>query len=56
LDAAYNTDKDGNARGSGAAWDIGAYEYRVVPNISNFGTGAITITPNNAGAIAVTPY
>jgi len=56
LDAAYNTDKDGNARPSGAAWDIGAYEYRVVPNISNFGTGAITITPNNAGAIAVTPY
>jgi hypothetical protein len=56
LDAAYNTDYDGNARGSGAAWDIGAYEYRTVPNMSNFGTGAITITPNNSGAITITPY
>jgi len=54
LDAAYNTDKDGDARTE--PWSIGAYEYRLVPNISNLGSGAITITPNNAGAIAVTPY
>jgi hypothetical protein len=52
----FSADILGVARPQGALWDIGAYEYRTVPNISNFGTGAITMTPNNSGAIAVTPY
>jgi hypothetical protein len=52
----FTNDYAGAARPQGAAWDIGAYEYRTVPNMSNFGTGAITITPNNSGAITITPY
>ena len=31
LGESYNTDKDGNSRPQGAAWDIGAYEYTSVP-------------------------
>ena len=54
LSGTFTTDYAGDTRT--VPWSIGAYEYRTVPNISNFGTGAITITPNNAGAIAVTPY
>jgi len=56
MDSLWPKDKAGTSRPQGAAWDMGAYEYRTVPNISNLGTGAITITPNNAGAITITPY
>jgi hypothetical protein len=54
LSGTFTTDYDGVTRT--VPWSIGAYEYRVVPNMSNLGTGAITITPNNAGAITITPY
>jgi hypothetical protein len=52
--AYFTTDLTGWTRTG--TWDIGAYEYRLVPNMSNLGTGAITMTPNNAGAITITPY